>query len=113
MRNLLTRVETEPPQTTENLVGDAFALADYPDVKMNPGMYLNIVNDGEDRWQFWLAHKGGALGFFFWIPGDDCSVELDDTLTPNVVADKLVPSFDTRNVYPAATIRSNASLGVL
>lgn len=113
MRNLLTRVETDPPQTAEALVGSAFALTDYPKMKLNPGMYLNIVNDGEDRWQFWLAHKGGALGFFFWVPGDDCSLELDDTLTPNVVADKLVPSFDTRNVYPVATIRSNASGGVL
>jgi prepilin-type N-terminal cleavage/methylation domain-containing protein len=114
MRNLLTRVETDPPQTTENLVGDAFAPTDYPDMKLNPGMYLNITNDPtNDRWEFWLAHKGGALGFFFWVPGDNCSDELSDSLAPNVVADRLVPSFDTRGAYPAATLRSNASLGVL
>jgi prepilin-type N-terminal cleavage/methylation domain-containing protein len=113
MRNLLTRVETDPPQTPEALVGDAFALTDYPDVKLNSGMYLNITNTLEDRWEFWLAHKGGALGFFFWVPGDDCADELSDSLTPNVVADKLVPTFDSRTDYPAATLRSNASSGVL
>jgi prepilin-type N-terminal cleavage/methylation domain-containing protein len=114
MRNLLTRVETDPPETAESLVGDAFALADYPDMKLNPGMYLNITNNpANDRWEFWLAHKGGALGFFFWVPGDNCPDELSDSLVPNVVADKLVPTFDTRTDYPAATLRSNASLGAL
>jgi prepilin-type N-terminal cleavage/methylation domain-containing protein len=113
MRNLLTRVETDPPQTAEALVGDAFALTDYPNMKLNRGMYLNIDNAGDDRWEFWLAHKGGALGFFFWIPGDDCGEELSNSVTPNIVADKLVPTFDTRGVYPAATLRSNASGGIL
>jgi len=113
MRNLLTMVETDPPQTAEALVGDAFALTDYPKLKLNPGMYLNITNVGDDRWEFWLAHQGGALGFFFWIPGDDCGEELSNSLTPNVVADKLVPTFDTRGQYTAATLRSNASGGVL
>jgi prepilin-type N-terminal cleavage/methylation domain-containing protein len=114
MRNLLTRVETDPPQTTESLVGDAFALTDYPDIRLNPGLYLTITNNPlNDRWEFWLAHQGGALGFFFWVPGDDCSDELSDSVTPNVVADKLVPSFDTRGAYPAASLRSNASGGVL
>lgn len=113
MRNLLTKVETDPPLTTEALVGDAFPLADYPEVRLNPGMYLNITNVGDDRWEFWLAHRGGALGFFFWIPGDDCGEQLSNSLTPNVVADKLVPSFDTRNDYPAPFLRANASGGVL
>ena len=114
MRNLLTSVETDPPETAEALVGDAFALADYPGVKLNPGMYLTITNNpANDRWEFWLAHQGGSLGFFFWVPGDACPDELSDSLTPNVVADKLVPTFDTRGAYPAAVIRSNASGGVL
>jgi prepilin-type N-terminal cleavage/methylation domain-containing protein len=112
MRNLLTRVETEPPASSNPYFpGDA--LDDYPDIKLGTGMYLNVINDPEDRWQFWLAHKGGALGFFFWIPGVNCAVELDDALSPDVVADRLVPSFDQRGDYPAAILRSNAAPGIL
>jgi prepilin-type N-terminal cleavage/methylation domain-containing protein len=112
MRNLLTKVETDPPSTA-NPYNPGDVLDDYPDVQLSTGLYLNITNDAEDRWQFWLAHRGGALGFFFWIPGENCAEELDDSLTPNVVADKLVPSFDTRGDYPSATLRSNAAPGIL
>ena len=112
IRNLLTRVETDPPATAQPYQpGDA--LDDYPDVTLSPGLYLQVTNDADDRWQFWVAHQGGALGFFFCVPGEDCGEEIDTILTPNVVADKLVPTFDARGVYPAATLRSNASGGIL
>jgi prepilin-type N-terminal cleavage/methylation domain-containing protein len=112
MRNLLTRVESDPPETA-NPYWPGDTLDDYPDITLGPGLYLNVVQDAQDRWEFWLADKGGALGFFFWVPGDSCPVDIDDTLIPNVVADKLVPTFDARNDYDAATIRSNASGGIL
>ncbi len=59
--------------------------------------------DGTGRFDFFLAHVGGKLGYYFWIP--------IDTTTTNagfggVPADKLVPSFDTRNNYPVAMYRT-------
>ena len=59
MRNLLTKVETDPPSTA-NPYNPGDVLDDYPDVQLTTGLYLNITNDAEDRWQFWLAHRGGA-----------------------------------------------------
>ena len=116
MRNLLTRAETDlPPDPTVyggagmTIVGET-APPDYPEIILNPGMRLWIVydaaNDGANRLDFFLAHVGGKLGYYFWIPTDSTTTNIGfDGVIP---ADKMVPSFDTRNLYPVAAYRTRA-----
>lgn len=110
MRNLLTRAETDEP-TIANAVmySGEQAPGDYPDLKLNPGMSLNIVYDadGTKRFDFFLGHTAGKLGYYFWVPSVDCTTDIG---LGGVPADKMVPSFDTRNLYPVAAYRLNAGV---
>jgi hypothetical protein len=67
---------------------------------------------GEGRWDFYLAHEGGKLGYYFWIPSDTCPYDLKPAAAPDpaIPSDKLVPTFDTRNDYDSPGYR--ALLGV-
>ena len=117
MRNLLTRAETDPPDditAAANYGGAGMTLLgetappDYPQLILNTGMRLWIVYDaaanGDNRLDFFLAHAGGKLGYYFWIPVESTTANIGlDGLIP---ADKLVPSFDTRNLYPIANYRN-------
>ena len=116
---LLTRVEAEIheklPVGSIGITSGGQAVPDYPEVTLSDGMSLNIVHVPlpDDRWEFYVGHVGGALGFYFWVPGDQCSDEVD--VTPVAVggplpSDKIVPSFDTRNDYDSVTYRTNAGV---
>jgi hypothetical protein len=103
MRNLLTAVETEPP-THFGLNSGQQPLQDYPQLQINPGMSLLIAPpDPDGRYQFFLAHQAGRAGFYFWVPGPDCGVEVDDVTvqkfdlsgTISVPSDKIVPELAT------------------
>jgi prepilin-type N-terminal cleavage/methylation domain-containing protein len=116
MRNLLTMAETELPSNPAiysgagmTIVGET-APPDYPQLKLNTGMKLWIVfdaaGDGSNRLDFFLAHVSGKLGFYFWIPTFDTTTNIGfDGVVP---ADKLVPTFDTRNLFPVAAYRTRA-----
>jgi hypothetical protein len=109
-RVLLTRASTElPPDAVavENYSGGTAVAPHYPDVTLNPGMKLNITHDGDDRWIFSIAHQGGKLGFQFWLPGFNCTVE-DDGTAQAVPSDKIVPTSETQAAYPWPTYRTNA-----
>jgi prepilin-type N-terminal cleavage/methylation domain-containing protein len=98
MRNLLTAVETDAPKTVGTWSGTQ-SLTDYPQLQLNPGMQLLIALDGDGRYQFFLAHQAGQAGYYFWVPGPDCGLEVDDTTVQNhddsgtvpVASDKIVP----------------------
>ena len=102
MRNLLTRAETDLPTVAGITNGGTFP-SDYPEITLNPGMSLMIDynTDGDARWDFYLAHEGGKLGFYFWLPSDDCPYDLKPAAgsDPDIPSDKLVPSPDTQNSY--------------
>ena len=115
---LLTRVETEihekVPTASLGITSGGQPVPDYPEVVLSDGLSLNVVlNVVDDRWEFYVGHVGGALGFYFWVPGPQCSVEVDNT-APAVggplPSDKIVPTFDTRGVYDSATYRTNAGV---
>jgi prepilin-type N-terminal cleavage/methylation domain-containing protein len=102
MRNLLTRAETDLP-TVQGIVNGGTSPPDYPELTLNPGMSLFITydDDGDARWDFYLAHEGGKLGFYFWLPSDNCPYDLKPAAgsDPDIPSDKLVPAFDTQNIY--------------
>ena len=119
MRNLLTRAETDLPTAPGGLpiiktVVGGTSPPDYPEITLNPGMTLWMWYDegGNGRWDFYLAHEGGKLGFYFWIPSDTCPYDVKPAvgLDPAIPSDKLVPAFDTRNDYDSQGYR--ALLGV-
>lgn len=111
MRNLLTRAETDLPTPGIILVNGGTSLGpDYPEITLNPGMTLLMEynGDGDFRWDFYLAHEGGKLGFYFWIPSDSCPYDLKPAAAPDpaIPSDKLVPAFDTRNDYDSQGYRN-------
>ena len=72
-------------------------------------IYWRIENDGNggtDKWQFYLAHPSGENGYYFWIPGDGCNVDIDGHAPPNN-SDKIVWRND------AGQYRNRASDGAL
>lgn len=105
MRNLLTRAETDLPNEAFafQMVFGGTSPLDYPEITLNPGMTLLMWYDenNEGRWDFYLGHEGGKLGFYFWIPSDSCAYDVKAAagLDPDIPSDKLVPTFDTRNNY--------------
>lgn len=115
MRNLLTAAETEAPTTFMTLSGEQ-QLPDYPQLQLNRGMKLTIQDsgDGENKLQFYLAHEGGKLGFYFWIPGPQCSVERDQFTTDSalnpVAADMIAPNMENQKEYNYLLFRTNAGL---
>jgi type IV pilus assembly protein PilA len=113
MRNLLTRAETDLP-TVEGIVNGGTSPADYPEITLNPGMSLFITynDDGDARWDFYLAHEGGKLGFYFWLPSDECGYDLKPAAgsDPDIPSDKLVPAFDTQSNYDFTGYRALAGI---
>jgi len=118
MRNLLTRAETDLPTTPGGpiikMVNGGTSPADYPEITLNPGMILLMWydSDGDARWDFYLAHEGGKLGFYFWLPSDACPYDLKPAAAPDpaIASDKLVPSFATRNDYDSPGYRGLVGL---
>ena len=115
MRNLLTRAETDLPTTPgATIVNGGTTPPDYPEVTLNPGMTLLMWydSDGDARWDFYLAHEGGKLGFYFWLPSDNCPYDLKPAAAPDpaIPSDKLVPAFDTQNNYDVAGYRGMVGL---
>ena len=116
MRNLLTRAETDLPDESSpiQVVNGGTSPADYPEITLNPGMSLFITynDDGDARWDFYLAHEGGKLGFYFWLPSDNCPYDLKPAAAPDpaIPSDKLVPSFDTQNSYDFTGYRTLAGV---
>jgi hypothetical protein len=116
MRNLLTRAETDLPIAPGGLpiiiaiTGGTSLGPDYPEITLNPGMTLWMWynGDGDFRWDFYLAHEGGKLGFYFWIPSDLCAYDVKPAAAPDpaIPSDKLVPGFDTRNNYDVLGYRA-------
>ena len=54
---------------------------DYPELKVNPGIYCNIDRDaGKDLYRFYIASESGSTAYFFWLPGAT-STETTDTGT--------------------------------
>ena len=116
MRNLLTRAETDLPDETAPIqwVFGGTSPDGYPELTLNPGMTLLMWynSDGDARWDFYLAHQGGKLGFYFWLPSDLCAYDLKPAAAPDpdIPSDKLVPSFDTQNDYDAQGYRNMVGL---
>jgi len=113
MRNLLTRAETDLPTFPGlTIVSGGQPIPDYPEITLNPDMTLWIWYDPggarDYRWDFYLAHEGGKLGFYFWIPSDLCPYDLKPPAAPDpaIPSDKLVPTFDTRNDYDSQGYRT-------
>jgi type IV pilus assembly protein PilA len=115
MRNLLTRAETDLPKVLgDTIVNGEQSPPGYPELTLNPGMTLLISydSDGDARWDFYLAHEGGKLGFYFWLPSDNCAYDLKPAAAPDpaIPSDKLVPTFDTRNDYDFTGYRTLVGL---
>jgi hypothetical protein len=113
MRNLLTRAETDLP-TVAGIVNGGTSPPDYPEITLNPGMSLLITydSDGDARWDFYLAHEAGKLGFYFWLPSDNCPYDMKPAAAPDpaIPSDKLVPAFDTQNIYDFTGYRGLAGV---
>ena len=121
-RNLLTAMETQTPETgaTYSAVGDAGTMLQWPDgpaVEIGKNIYVWIAEDddgdaGEGKWQVYVAHIGGKLGFYFWVPNDDCLVEDDDKVVDSggnpTPADRIVPSFADTGEYVYTAFRDSA-----
>ena len=112
MRNLLTRAETDLP-TFEGTIPGGTSPPGYPEITLNNNVSLTVVYDFEgtntdNRWDFYLAHQGGKLGFYFWLPSEDCPYDLKPAAgsDPEIPSDKLVPTFDSRNDYDVVGYRA-------
>jgi len=115
MRNLLTRAETDLPTVLgDTIVNGEQSPPGYPELTLNKGMTLLISydSDGDARWDFYLAHEGGKLGFYFWLPSDNCAYDLKPAAAPDpaIPSDKLVPTFDTRDDYDSLGYRAMVGL---
>jgi prepilin-type N-terminal cleavage/methylation domain-containing protein len=113
MRQLLTAVETEAPTPGGGLLGALHSgsapLPEYPQLQLNAGMQLFAQVDGFNRCQFYVAHRGGEVGFYFWIPGPGCAVDTD--LVPpgvNVAPDRIVPDMGSTAEFNWAVFRALA-----
>ena len=115
MRNLLTAMETEiPPTTTTYDVVDGGSLQweGIPEFQVGKNLYLSISEDGDGRWQVFGAHIGGKSGYYFWVPNEYCSEELDPSVTDTdgseTPADRIVPSAGELGKYDVAFLRGEA-----
>jgi hypothetical protein len=72
-------------------------------------MQLVVQVDAQNRYQFYLAHRGGQYGFYFWIPGPGCTVDVDNVPTP-VSPDRIVPDMGSVAEYTTAAFRGAAGL---
>lgn len=112
MRQLLTAVETEAPTgAIFGLQSGGSPLPEYPQLQLSRGMQLLAQVDGANRYQFYLAHQAGEVGFYFWIPGPGCAVDndaVDDGHggTTNVSADRIVPEMGSIGEYNWAVFRA-------
>lgn len=78
IRNLLTMAATELPDVADVDNWTTVGYVEYyDDFEMGDGMRCNVAHDTDDRWMFFLAHVGGDTGFYFWLPGEDCSANDD------------------------------------
>jgi len=119
MRNLLTAMETQTPPTgtTYDIAdGQSFQWTDGPLIEIGKNLYLSIAEDtdgeAEGKWQVFGAHIGGKLGYYFWVPNEDCSVDEDDQITDSggsaTPADRIVPSAAEIALYTYTDFRSEA-----
>jgi len=70
MRQLLTAVETDAPTgAIFGLQSGGAPLPEYPQLQLSNGMQLLAQVDGANRYQFYLAHEAGEVGFTFGFPG--------------------------------------------
>jgi prepilin-type N-terminal cleavage/methylation domain-containing protein len=115
MRNLLTAMETQTPPTGSTYWGGNFDILqweDEPPIQIGKNLYVDISEDADGRWQVYGAHKGGKLGYYFWVPNEVCSEQVDDgtidsdgTATP---ADRIVPSAGEASKYVYTFFRGEA-----
>lgn len=119
MRNLLTAMETQVPPsgTTYDIVdGGTIQWLDEPEIEIGKNLYVTIAEDtdgeAEGKWQVFGAHIGGKLGYYFWVPNEDCSVAEDDLIIDSSGAatpsDRIVPSFGTIADYVYTDFRDEA-----
>ncbi len=119
MRNLLTAMETQTPPTgtTYDIVdGGTLQWEGGPAIQFGKHLYLTIAEDidgsGEGKWMVYGAHIGGKLGYYFWVPNEDCSVDEDAGTTDSggspTPADKIVPSAGEAANYLYTAFRDEA-----
>lgn len=79
MRNLLTYAAIDEPQGGDAMGnGGSMISYGYPEVQLPADVYWAVDNDIQDRWRFYFAHPGGHTGFYFWVPGEAYSGDLDN-----------------------------------
>ena len=78
MRNVLTYAAIDTPQGPDNGSGGSLVAVGFPDVEIPANVKWSVVDDGSDRWRFFFAHPAGARGYYFWVPDDAYSGDLDD-----------------------------------
>ena len=112
MRQLLTAVETDSPTQGGALFAlhsGSAPLPDYPQLQLNHGLQLFAQEDASHRYQFYLAHQGGEVAFYFWIPGPGCAVDTDVVLPGvSVAPDRIVPEMASIAEYNWAVFRGLA-----
>jgi len=79
VKNLLTYAAVDEPvggqDSTENKPD--LSQVGYDDVQVTDEFEFTIENTPQDMWQFTFAHPAGRTGFYFWIPGEACTVTVD------------------------------------
>ena len=113
MRNLLTAMETESPETGNTWdIGDGGTIDWEPPVQIGKNLYVSISEDADGRWQVYGAHIGGKLGYYFWVPNQYCSEETDpgvvDSFGAETPADRIVPSAGENANYVYTAFRDEA-----
>jgi len=119
MRNILTVMATETPTNPDYFYaspGGVLQWDDNPEIQVGKNVYVYIDKDtdGEDegKWQVFGAHIGGKLGFYFWVPGEGCTVDEDDQITDTsgnpTPSDRIVPSFAATKNYVYTDFRNEA-----
>jgi prepilin-type N-terminal cleavage/methylation domain-containing protein len=91
-RNLLnlaaTSFATSEFPTVDGTITVGTNPQDYPELKVNPGIYCKIIYDGgNDLYEFYIASLGGSTAFFFWLPGDSSVANVVNGAPSDYIAD--------------------------
>ena len=99
-RNILNLAATDAPIPADPGADEVKPRTDgtiafYNEFVVNWPVQTNVRYDSSRKlWQFFLAHVGGDTGFYFWIPAEGCSVEIDGSLNHS---DTILQNVDYKN----------------
>ena len=82
----------------------------YPELDTNVSIHTYIWKDydGPDAWSFYVASNKGSTVYFFWLPGDNCTL----TTVKGYASDLIIDNVRFNEENPDEDWRANPDLGL-